>query len=61
MDKYKHTFYLLDGTELVGYTETNGLCHITFGGETAFVVDDGESTYTIPFFSVSYIETEEME
>lgn len=61
MDKYRHTFYLIDGREIVGYTENNGICHITFGSETAFYVENGEITYAIPFFSVSYIETEEMD
>lgn len=61
MAKYRHTFYLIDGKELSGYTEINGLCHITFGKETAFFLENEGVTYTIPFFSVGYIETEELE
>ncbi len=61
MDKYRHTFYLISGDPLEIETESRDLCHVTFGDETAFIVEGEHITYTIPFFSVGYIETEEME
>ena len=59
--KYRHTFYLHSGEVLVAYSSVKDLTHISFGGESAFIADNGEVQYTIPFFSVSYIETEQIE
>lgn len=60
MYKYKHTFHLLDGTNIEAMAENEGICHITFGNETAFYVQTEDVCYTIPFFNVSFIETEEL-
>ena len=59
MHKYKHTFHLLDGEEIEAVSESPVICHITFGNETSFYVETVDILYTIPFFNVSYIETEE--
>ena len=61
MNKYRHTFNLLDGTEIVTESESRELCHITIGSETAFYVETEYALYTMPFFNVSYIETEEID
>lgn len=61
MAKYRHTFYLISGEVIVTYSESKELARVTFGRETAFLASDGEKEYTIPFFSVGYIETEELE
>jgi hypothetical protein len=55
---YRHTFYLLSGEILVGYSESKDIPHLTFGNETAFFTECDNIEYTIPFFSVGYIETE---
>lgn len=60
MYKYTHTFHLLDGKEIVVKAENEGLCHISFGREVAFIAKGDDVTYTIPFFNVSCIETEEL-
>lgn len=60
-DKYRHTFYLISGEVCVAYSESKEIAHITFGRETAFVASNGTITYTIPFFSVDRIETEELQ
>lgn len=59
-DKYRHTFYLISGEVLVTYSPSKELTHITFGNETAFLAGDERRYYTIPFFSVGYVETEEI-
>ena len=59
-EKYRHTFYLINGEVLVAYSISKELTHITFGNETAFIASDNHKYYTIPFFSVSHIETEEI-
>jgi hypothetical protein len=59
-DKYRHTFYLVGGEVIVAYSSNKDLSHITFGNETAFFARDDHKYYTIPFFSVGYIETEEI-
>ena len=61
MYKYTHTFHLLDGTEIVVKAENEGLCHISLGNEVAFIAYGDGVTYTIPFFNVSFIETEDIE
>lgn len=61
MDKYIHTFYLISGEVIVAYSEAKEIAHITFGRETAFVASDDNVTYTIPFFSVDRIETEDIQ
>lgn len=58
--KYRHTFYLISGEVIVAYSSSKELSHITFGNETAFIASDDEKYYTIPFFSVGYVETEEI-
>ena len=60
-EKYRHTFYLISGEVFVTYSESRELTHITFGRETAFLASDGKKGYTIPFFSVGYVETEELD
>lgn len=59
-DKYRHTFYLLSGEVIVAYSPTKDLTHITFGRETAFLASDNDKYYTIPFFAVNYVKTEEL-
>ena len=59
-DKYRHTFYLISGEVIVAYSPNKELSHITFGNETAFLASDDHKYYTIPFFSVGYVETEEI-
>lgn len=59
-DKYRHTFYLISGEVIVAYSPNKELSHITFGNETAFLASDDRKYYTIPFFSVGYVETEEI-
>lgn len=59
-EKYRHTFYLINGEILVAYSASKELSHITFGNETAFIASNYNKYYTIPFFSVSHIETEEI-
>lgn len=60
-DKYRHTFYLHSGEAIVAYSQSKELSHITFGKETAFFASDDHKYYTIPFTSVGYVETEEIE
>ena len=60
-EKYRHTFYLISGEIFVTYSDSKDLSHITFGRETAFLASDGKKEYTIPFFSVGYVETEELD
>lgn len=57
---YRHTFYLLSGEVIVAYSSSKELSHITFGKETAFLASDYKKYYTIPFFAVNYVETEEV-
>ena len=59
-EKYRHTFYLHSGEVLVAYSKVKDLTHISIDGETAFIADNGVVQYTIPFFSVGYVETEEI-
>jgi hypothetical protein len=58
--KYRHTFYLHSGEVIVTYSQVKDLTHLTFGEETAIIADDGKIQYTIPFFSIGYVETEEI-
>lgn len=58
---YRHTFYLIDGTEKVSHSESAELGYMSFGREVAFIAYEDGLRYTIPFFSVGYIETEEVE
>ena len=60
LDKYRHTFYLIDGKALVTYSPSKELAHVTFGRENAFLACDDDKQYTIPFFSVGHVETEEL-
>lgn len=55
---YRHTFHLVNGEEVVGYSINKDLSHLTIGRETMFVTNDGAKNFSIPFFSVSHIETE---
>ena len=59
-DKYRHTFYLLDGEIIVTYSPSKELTHVTFGRETAFLANDDDKHYTIPFFYVGHVETEKI-
>lgn len=60
---YRHTFYLHDGTQLVSYSKSEHIGHISFGREVALIGYDEDNylKYTIPFTSVGYIETEELD
>jgi hypothetical protein len=59
-DKYRHTFHLISGEILVTYSPSKELAHVTFGKETAFFASNDDYSYTIPFFSVGYVDTEEI-
>jgi hypothetical protein len=60
-DMYRHTFYLISGETIEIQSEVKELSHAAFGQESAFIGSDNEKFYTIPLFSVGYIETEEIE
>lgn len=57
--RYTHTFHLLNGDKVVAYSNSKYLPHLSLGREVAFVMQNGEEEYVIPFFNVSYVETED--
>ena len=59
-DKYRHTYYLISGEVIVAYSPNKELSHITIWNETALLASDDHKYYTIPLFSVGYVETEEI-
>lgn len=57
---YKHTFWLVDGEEIVTHTERREIPTMNYGEVVTFVSREGRHEYTIPVLSIMYVDTEEV-
>lgn len=59
--KYRHTFCLVSGEEVVAVSDIGEPISASLGGERVFyAMDESGVRYMMPFFSVWYVRTEEV-
>lgn len=58
---YRNTFYLVNGDEIVTYSNSRELESYKYEDVAVFVSEKDKMRYTIPVISILYIETEEVD